>query len=80
VSPGRPATFEEAAAAMLAILSDGQWHKRTAEIGKLSERHPWVSDAMYGRVKKHYNIEHRRVGGGPGSYVEWRDEARHRTS
>jgi hypothetical protein len=72
VTTRRYATFDEAAMAIIAILDDGQWHRRTAEIGQLSRRSPWVSDAMYGKVKKHYKIEHRRVGGGPGGYVEWR--------
>lgn len=63
------ATFDEAAVAILKILEDGGWHKRTLEIGKLS---PWVRDHMFGKVKKHYGIEHRQVGGGEGSYTEWR--------
>lgn len=27
---------------------------------------------MFGKVKTELQIEHRRVGGGPGSYYEWR--------
>jgi hypothetical protein len=26
---------------------------------------------MFGKVKKHYNIKHQRIGGGEGSYFEW---------
>jgi hypothetical protein len=66
------ATFSEAAEAILAILADGEWHKRTAEIGRLSYATPKVADHMFLKVKKRYKIEHRQVGGGPGSYSEWR--------
>jgi hypothetical protein len=62
------ASFDEAADAILSILADRGWHKRTAEIGLLS---PWVADAMFGEVKAYYKIKHQRVGGGPGSYFEW---------
>jgi hypothetical protein len=66
----RWASFDEASLLILAILEDGEWHKSTAEIHEpLRDR---VSDPMFGRVKKHYDIEHRQVGGGPGSYFEWR--------
>jgi hypothetical protein len=27
---------------------------------------------MFGKVKSHFGIECRQVGGGPGSYFEWR--------
>jgi hypothetical protein len=64
------APFDEAARAILRILSDGQWHKSTAEIHE--PLRPRVQEHMFGRVKKHYGIEHRRVGGGSGSYYEWR--------
>lgn len=66
--PTRRASFDEAAVKILLMLDDGGWHKRTAEIGALE---PWVADAMFGRVKKHYNIKHQRVGGWADGYVEW---------
>jgi hypothetical protein len=62
------ASFDEASIEILRILGDGGWHKRTEEIGRLSPR---VPDAMFGRVKKHFNIKHQQVGSGPGSYFEW---------
>lgn len=65
----RYATFSEACDAIGEILADGEWHGRTDEIGRLS---PWVSKGMYLRVKTHLKIEHRQVGGGHGSYFEWR--------
>jgi hypothetical protein len=69
----RWASFDEASMLILATLEDGKWHKSTAEIHEpLLDR---VADPMFGRVKKHYGIEHRRVGGGPGSYFEWRRPA-----
>lgn len=64
------ASFDEAAAAILRILGDGRWHKSEAEIHE--PLRPWVKEHMFGKVKKHYGIEHRRVGGGPGSFYEWR--------
>jgi hypothetical protein len=64
------ASFEEAAAAILKILADGEWHKSTAEIH--DPLRPWVQEHMFGKVKSHYRIEHRRIGGGSGSYFEWR--------
>ena len=67
---GQHASFDEASRAILDILSDGQWHKSTAEIHE--PLRPWVQEHMFGKVKKHYSIEHRRVGGGPGGYYEWR--------
>jgi hypothetical protein len=67
---GEHATFDEASRAILSILSDGEWHKSTAEIH--DPLRPWVQEHMFGKVKKHYKIEHRRVGGGRGAYVEWR--------
>lgn len=67
---GKHATFEEASRAILGILSDGQWHKSTVEIHEPLQ--PWVADHMFGKVKKHYKIESRRVGGGRGGYFEWR--------
>ena len=67
---GGHASFDEAATAILAILSDGDWHKSTVEIHE--PLRPWVGESMFGRVKQHYRIEHRQVGGGPGSYFEWR--------
>lgn len=63
------ASFDEASLAILAILDDGGWHKRTKELGQLA---PWIPDHMFGKVKKHYKIEHRQMGGGAGSYTEWR--------
>jgi hypothetical protein len=33
---------------------------------------PWVPEHMFGKVKSRYEIKRRRVGGGPGSYYEWR--------
>ena len=62
------ATFAQAREEILAILADGREHERTAEIGRLS---PWVRDHMFGKVEKDCNIQHRRVGGGQGSYVVW---------
>jgi hypothetical protein len=64
------ATFDEASRAILSILSDGEWHKSTAEIHE--PLRPWVAEHMFGKVNKHYSIESRRVGGGQGSYFEWR--------
>lgn len=64
------ASFDEAAVAILAILDDGDWQKSTTEIHE--PLRPWVQEHMFGKVKSHYRIEHRRVGGGPDSYFEWR--------
>lgn len=64
------ASFEEASREILSILSDGRWHKSTAEIH--DPLRPWVQEHMFGKVKSHYKIEHRRVGGGRDSYYEWR--------
>jgi hypothetical protein len=64
------ASFDEARDAILAILDDRKWHKSTAEIHE--PLRPWVAESMFGKVKKHEAIEHRQVGGGPGSYTEWR--------
>lgn len=69
-STGEHATFGEASRAILSILSDGEWHKSTDEIH--DPLRPWVAEPMFGKVKKHYKIEHRRVGGGSGSHFEWR--------
>jgi hypothetical protein len=66
------ASFDEAAAEILRILEDGEWHKSIAEIHE--PLRPWVQEHMFGKVKSHYKIEHRRVGGGPGSYYEWRHQ------
>ena len=55
------ATFAEAALAILAILDDGDWHRSTDEIHE--PLRPWVGEQMFGKVKSHYKIEHRRVGG-----------------
>lgn len=64
------ATFEEAKDEIHSILKDGEWHASTGEIHKPLEHR--LSDPMFGRVKKALRIEHRRVGGGEGSYYEWR--------
>ena len=64
------ASFDEAAVAILGILADGHWHKSIDEIHK--PLRPWVQEHMFGKVKSHFHIEHRKVGGGRGSYVEWR--------
>lgn len=65
----RHATFSEASEAILEILADGGWHRSTAEIHE--PLRPRVSETMFGRVKKRFNIKHQQVGGGPGSYTEW---------
>jgi hypothetical protein len=49
--------------------NDGEWHSSREVHDKLRKR---LSDPMFGRVKEELGIEHRRVGGGQGSYVEWR--------
>jgi hypothetical protein len=67
---GEHASFDEASAAILDILADGRWHKSIKEIHE--PLRPWVREHMFGKVKSRHNIEHRRVGGGPGSYYEWR--------
>ena len=56
--------------AILRILDDGEWHKSIDEVHK--PLRPWVAESMFGRVKSYFKIEHRKVGGGPGSYFEWR--------
>jgi hypothetical protein len=64
------ASFVEAAIEILGILDDGEWHRSEREIrGPLR---PWVKEHMFGKVKSHFGIECRQVGGGPGSYFEWR--------
>lgn len=64
------ASFDEAAVAILRILDDGEWHKSIDEVHK--PLRPWVAESMFGRVKSYFKIEHRKVGGGPASYFEWR--------
>ena len=64
------ASFDEAATVILRILSDGQWHKSTIEIHE--PLRPRVAESMFLKVKTHYEIEHRQVGGGSDSYFEWR--------
>ena len=79
--PGRSglhASFDEASAAILDILDDGEWHKVSEEI--LEPLRPWVSVGMFSRVKTHHHIEHRRIGGGRGSYYEWRNPCKVRRS
>jgi hypothetical protein len=72
------ATFEEAKDEIRKILEDGEWHTSTGEIHEpLEDR---MSGPMFGRVKKALRIEHRRVGGGVGSYYEWRLPRRARSS
>jgi hypothetical protein len=63
------ATFEAAQDMIFGILRDSQWHSSREIHDKLRRR---LSDPMFGRVKKELGIEHRRVGGGQGSYYEWR--------
>jgi hypothetical protein len=63
------ATFEEAKELVLEIVGDGRWHKSRVIHERLRPR---MSEGMFLRVKKALRIEDRRVGGGPGSYYEWR--------
>jgi hypothetical protein len=63
------ATFEEAQDLIFEIVKDGEWHPSGGIHDELRKR---LSDPMFGRVKKELGIEHRRVGGGEGSYYEWR--------
>ncbi len=61
------ATFEEDL--VLEIVGDGEWHSSNAIHGRLRPR---MNEGMFLRVKKDLRIEHRRVGGGEGSYYKWR--------
>jgi hypothetical protein len=61
---GEHATFDEASREILKILSDGQWHKSTAEIHE--PLRPWVQEHMFGKVKKHYKVITSGAGGRPG--------------
>jgi hypothetical protein len=63
------ASFDEAAVAILGILADGEWHRSISEIHE--PLRPWVQEHMFGKVKAHYKIKSRRIGGGAGSYFEW---------
>ena len=63
------ATFEEAKELVLEIVGDGEWHSSRYIHERLGPR---MSDGMFLRVKKAFRIEDRRVGGGAGSYYEWR--------
>jgi hypothetical protein len=67
------ANLEEAKELVLEIVHDGNWHSSRAIHECLRLR---MSDGMFLRVKKALRIEHRRVGGGAGSYYEWRLPAR----
>jgi hypothetical protein len=63
------ATFEEAQDLIFEIVNDSEWHSSREIHYELRKR---LSDPMFGRVKKELGIEHHRVGGGHGSYFEWR--------
>jgi hypothetical protein len=64
------ASFVEAAIQILRVLDDGEWHRSEREIHE--PLRPWVKEYMFAKVKSHFGIECRQVGGGPGSYFEWR--------
>ncbi len=63
------ATLAEARTLISDLLNDGLWHSSREIHQQLRHR---LSEPMFGRVKKELSIEHRRVGGGQGSYYEWR--------
>ena len=63
------ATFEEAKVLVYELLKDGDWHS-SREIHE--QLRPRFSEGMFLRVKRELNIGDRRVGGGKGSYFEWR--------
>jgi hypothetical protein len=63
------ATFEEAKLRVYELLEDGDW-RSSREIHE--QLRPHFSEGMFLRVKRELDIEHRQVGGGEGSYFEWR--------
>jgi hypothetical protein len=63
------ATLDEAKTLVFELLKDGDWHS-SREIHNLLR--PRFSEGMFLRVKRALEIEHRQVGGGEGSYFEWR--------
>lgn len=63
------ATLEEAKTLVYEILKDGDWHK-SRDIHE--QLRPRLSEGMFLRVKRELRIEYRQVGGGEGSYFEWR--------
>lgn len=64
------ASFVEAAIQILRVLDDGEWHRSEREIH--DPLRPWVKEYLFAKVKSRFGIECRQVGGGPGSYFEWR--------
>jgi hypothetical protein len=63
------ATIEEAKELIGQALKDGEWHSSMEIHERFRSR---MSEGMFGRVKRELRIEHRQVGGGEGSYFEWR--------
>jgi len=62
-------TLEEAKVLVYELLKDGDWHS-SREIHE--HLRPRFSEGMFLRVKRELNIEDQRIGGGEGSYYEWR--------
>jgi hypothetical protein len=67
--------YDQAVEKLRRLLSDGEWHSRTVEIGGLL---PDIPDGWFLRIKQELGIEYRFNGvngpgsRGPGSRSEWR--------
>ena len=63
------ANFDEARRLIAEQLESGEWVSSRTIHDRLR---PKMAEGMFLRVKRDLGIEHRRVGGGDGSYYEWR--------